>query len=193
MKTYVTSDLHFGHKNIHGPDGFVPTRTHFTATNDMNQALIDAWNAVVHRDDVVYHLGDLSLHMKKEDILSLVLQLKGTIYLVKGNHDSGRVMRYLERETYGKVHYIPMGDIVKRNGVQYLLTHYPQGLGERRKKIKNICGHIHNEVAKDANVLNVGVDSPEIPSSTFGSPILLEDAMDLVDEKHQKYWQTLNQ
>ena len=58
MKTWVTSDLHFGHKNIMS---FCPeTRARFK--NDvayMNNAMAEEWNHRVEPNDLVYILGEV--------------------------------------------------------------------------------------------------------------------------------------
>ena len=58
MKQYVTSDWHFGHNNICGPEGFVSTRKHFANAEEMNETIIANHNAVVTAADRTYHLGD---------------------------------------------------------------------------------------------------------------------------------------
>ena len=59
MKTWITSDLHFGHKNIMS---FCPqTRARFN--NDvayMNNAMVEEWNDKVQPEDTVYILGDVA-------------------------------------------------------------------------------------------------------------------------------------
>lgn len=182
---FITSDLHFGHHNICGPEGFCSTRRHFSDAEEMNQTIIENWNKVVKKDSVVYVLGDISMNMKPRDLVELVSQLKGQLYFVKGNHDSSRILNALNKEDRFSI--IPMGAIIKRNGIQYYLTHYPLGLGEGRRGIRNLCGHIHEQTAYDSNVLNVGIDSPEIDDVPFGTPIELSRAMHLVDMKHKKY------
>jgi hypothetical protein len=59
MKTYVTSDLHFGHANI---KKFCPiTRARFSDDTDhMNEVMIKEWNDIVEEKDVVYILGDVA-------------------------------------------------------------------------------------------------------------------------------------
>jgi calcineurin-like phosphoesterase family protein len=183
---YITSDLHFGHKNICGENGFCTTRKHFKDVDEMNEAIIENWNKKVNKNDKVYVLGDLCMNMKPNDLFETMNQLKGEIWLVKGNHDNNRIFKALVNGNPEKFKLIPMGDIVKRNGIQYYLTHYPQGLGEKRRKIRNLCGHIHEEIARDPNVMNVGIDSPEIDTKNFGEPVELQHAMDLLDEKFKK-------
>ena len=64
------------------------------------------------------------------------------------------------------------------------MTHYPLLLGGKRKKLRSFCGHIHDECAPDNNILNVGIDSPELSQGhRFGEPLLLEQAIELVELK----------
>ena len=53
----------------------------------MNRILIANFNAVVHKDDTVYILGDLAHHMQVEDINKIIGKLNGRKILIKGNHD----------------------------------------------------------------------------------------------------------
>lgn len=187
---YITSDLHFGHNNICGADGFCDTRTHFSSTAEMDEHLISALNSVLTNDDILYHLGDLSMNLKNPLVFEILTKINGQIHLVKGNHDSTRMLNYLARHNYklpngrDKFVFYQVGKTIKRNGKTYYLTHYPLGLGEQRKKLRSLCGHIHEEEAKEANVLNVGVDSPELPvDHPFGVPLSLDTAIGLVEAK----------
>lgn len=196
MAIYGTSDPHFDHDNIKGPNGFCKPRAHFKTVTEMNETIIKNWNKRVTNDDTVYLLGDLGIGRPKE-IFEWLVQLKGIIYIVKGNHDNSRLLKYIVNHSpmihgQSKFHIIEMGTIIKRNGIQYYLTHYPQGLGEHRRKIRNLCGHIHEFTAYDANVLNIGMDSPEIGDRPFGQPILLDDAFDLVDTKWESWYKHVN-
>lgn len=53
---WFTSDHHFGHENI-----IKYQRRPFDDAKQMDAAMIDAWNNVVAKDDLVYHLGDFTL------------------------------------------------------------------------------------------------------------------------------------
>lgn len=189
MKQFVTSDWHFGHKNICGENAFVPTRTQFKTVDDMNQAIIDAVNSVVTDEDELYHLGDISMK-KPADVFNFLSQIKGQIHLIKGNHDNRKHFNYLLSHNIilgsGKPKFVvyDVGFIKKSNGIQYFFTHYPLGLGEHRKTLRSLCGHIHDEVAREANCLNVGIDSPELPKGhPFAVPLELETAYALVEQK----------
>lgn len=194
---WVTSDTHFGHKNTFGENGFCATRAEFSSLEEMEDTIITNWNKAVGKLDTVYHLGDLAFRGTNKQVLALVSKLNGIIVLHEGNHDSANTLRYLEKNsplltlpngtTTKKIVVNQMGTRIKRNGIIYYLTHYPLGLGKFRRKIRNICGHIHEQEAYDPNVINVGVDSPEIEVELFGTPISLEEAMTLVGRKWENY------
>ena len=79
---FFTSDTHFFHENIirfsHRP---------FETVDEMNQALINRWNAKISKSDLVYHLGDFALKCTPDQARRVRNQLNGQIILVRGNHD----------------------------------------------------------------------------------------------------------
>lgn len=91
IKSFVISDLHFGHKNIISYCGR-PFRT----VEGMNLALIQRWNSVVSKADTVYCVGDFSFHGKSSDVKAILDQLNGNKYLIKGNHDNLSDAKYVE-------------------------------------------------------------------------------------------------
>jgi calcineurin-like phosphoesterase family protein len=78
---WFTSDHHWGHANI-----IRFCNRPFANVEDMNEALIENWNRVVGKNDVVYHLGDL-FWMPTAEAKAVREQLNGRIRLIKGNHD----------------------------------------------------------------------------------------------------------
>lgn len=55
MNNWVTSDLHFGHKNI-----IKYENRPFKDIEEMDKAIIELWNKTVKKDDKIYILGDFS-------------------------------------------------------------------------------------------------------------------------------------
>jgi calcineurin-like phosphoesterase family protein len=51
----------------------------------MDEALVQAWNAVIGEEDEVWHLGDVA--RRASDVPALLSQLNGTKHLVRGNND----------------------------------------------------------------------------------------------------------
>lgn len=82
MKTFFTSDLHFGHNNI-----IIYDKRPFDSVEDMDQELVRRWNSKVGTEDMVYVLGDMFLPIHKEYVCGILETLNGKIILVKGNHD----------------------------------------------------------------------------------------------------------
>ena len=62
-KIFVTSDLHFCHDRA-----FVYEPRGFSNVEEMNQAIVERWNAVVQPEDIVYVLGDIMLNNNEEGI-----------------------------------------------------------------------------------------------------------------------------
>ena len=95
-KVFVTSDTHYGHKNIcrgvtawRLPDGSIPidqTRD-FDTIEQMNESIISGINSVVGEDDVLIHLGDWSFG-GFENIQKFRDRIVcKEIHLILGNHD----------------------------------------------------------------------------------------------------------
>lgn len=190
---FITSDLHYGHRDICGPKGFCDRRIRFQSTNEMDEYLIEAHNSVVSESDVTYHLGDFSLNISRERVLELLNLMNGQVQFIKGNHDSTDVINYIKANNYDlsvgfeKFVVHEVGTIVKKNKKIYYMTHFPLQLGERRK-LRSLCGHTHEYAAEFPYALNIGVDSPELPHGhPFGVPLTLDVACELVEQKNTEW------
>ena len=82
---FFTSDLHFYHGNIMK---YCPKFRDFNDVNEMNEKLIELWNAVVGPEDTVYDLGDFAFCNKLKDLKSVARRLNGSHVLILGNHDT---------------------------------------------------------------------------------------------------------
>ena len=71
MANFYISDLHIGHENILRFDN-----RPFANVNEMNNKLIENWNARVRSDDTVYILGDF-IWAKESEWPSIVGSLAG--------------------------------------------------------------------------------------------------------------------
>lgn len=156
MKTFFTSDTHFGHANI-----IKYTNRPFASVWQMDEALINNWNGVVRRDDVVYHLGDLSFcsPRRTEEILS---RLNGRIHMVKGNHDK-RLHEFSTRfESISDFREIYVQDESADRGAQKIvLCHYAMKVWNKRHwGAWQLYGHSHGSLPEDpdARSCDVGVD-----------------------------------
>lgn len=133
-KTYFTSDWHLGHKNI------IKYRPQFKDIQDHDNTLINNFNSVVRKRDVVYFLGDI---LFTEESLELFKKLNYCRkVLILGNHD------YLSTKYYLEVFDEVRGFISFKN---YWLSHCPIHPQELRNRIGNIHGHLHASILKDTN------------------------------------------
>ena len=74
---FYTADLHFGYLPLVEKRGF-------TTVEEMDEALIAAWNRVVGEDDTVYLLGDIGWNNGYVPCRRLA-RLKGRKHLIRGN------------------------------------------------------------------------------------------------------------
>ena len=139
MKTFITSDLHFGHKNIMK---FCPvTRARF---NDdvayMNNQMVLEWNAKVQPEDLVYILGDVAF-MSGSDAGRIVNRLNGTKILVEGNHDRKTLQDATFRNAFAEVHkYLD----ITYDGHKCVMFHYPIAEWDQMHRgALHFHGHLH--------------------------------------------------
>lgn len=180
---FVTSDTHFFHDSLLGNSDFAPRP--FASVDEMNQTIVTHWNEKVGENDLVYHLGDVALYFFKpqrdayQAIFELLDLLHGHLVMIKGNHDSRALFKYLESKNYvfngmPKFQFEDVGVLLKYNHRQYYLTHYPLMLGIA-PQITNLHGHIHHYSVPIKENINVGIDAPELdylsPKPAFGTPL----------------------
>ena len=155
MTTYMTSDLHFDHKNI----------CKFTARQLVvdqeyhTEWLIDIWNTAVKNSDRIFHLGDFSFATKYEDIASIVKKLQGQKFFIKGNHDRSKVLEQLKADNLIQNWY--QYEEIKLAGTTACLFHFPIA-SWHKVGYGAIClhGHSHGSYTTDkGKILDVGIDS----------------------------------
>jgi calcineurin-like phosphoesterase family protein len=148
-RVYVISDLHFGHKKILGFSG--PLREG-TTVEEHDAILIDKWNSVVRKRDLVYILGDVA--MSRTAFHTCMPQLAGRKVLVRGNHDDLQCGEYLQ-------YFEDVKGIFKKNG--FWFSHAPVHPAELRG-CKNVHGHVHHATVTedgyvDTRYVNVCVEA----------------------------------
>lgn len=141
MKTYITSDLHFGHTNI---QKFCPkTRSRFRDVEDMNETLVQEWNAIVQPEDTVYILGDVAF-LPANQATAIVRRLKGQKILIEGNHDVKLLRDPGFRSCFTEVHkYLRL----IHNKQLVILFHYPIHFDwdQSHRGSVHFYGHVHGK------------------------------------------------
>jgi len=142
MKTFVTSDLHFGHVNI---QKFCPnTRGHYRDVNHMNEEMIREWNATVSPEDTTYILGDVAF-MSGYEASKIVNRLNGKKILIEGNHDRKTLMDVNFRDAFAEIHKYLW---ISYNSVQVIMFHYPIAEWDQMHRGSvHFHGHLHGNTS----------------------------------------------
>ncbi len=125
------ADLHFGHENMARHRGFA-------SAAEQDEYIVAQWNKTVHKRDITYILGDVTMEKANYDILD---RLNGMKRVVLGNHD--------KQEDTAKLmsHVNSVAGMVQYKGI--FLTHCPIHPMELDYRVRyNIHGHIHSKVVE---------------------------------------------
>lgn len=130
-KTWLITDTHWNHEMLIR-EGHRPP--------DFNERIKAQWKRLVQPHDLVYHLGDVILGMNGT-LGSILSDLPGTKFLVRGNHDHESNGWYL-RHGFS---FVAQG--ILHGGVW--LTHAPQ-TQLPDGAVLNVHGHLHNDHVRAA-------------------------------------------
>lgn len=132
-------------------------------TEEMDDALVDRWNADVRPKDKVYHVGDVAINRKA---LKTLARLNGEKILIKGNHDLFRLEDYTP-------YFRDIRGVARLEN--FVLTHIPIHPVSIERWTGNFHGHLHS-----ARVLLDGKIDPRYlclcVEHTDFRPISFEDA-----------------
>jgi calcineurin-like phosphoesterase family protein len=136
---FLVSDTHFGHKGVchfTRNDGVTKLRPYDTP-EEMDEAMVKAWNERVGPKDKVYHLGDVVINRKS---LATMARLNGDKVLIRGNHDIFPDDEYRKYFRELRAYHVVEGMIFSH------IPLHPESLGRFGV---NIHGHLHaNRVMK---------------------------------------------
>lgn len=149
MNIWLTADTHLGHANIIRYCG-----RPFSSVEEMDEHLIQEWNANVKREDVVYHLGDFCF---KGDPRRYLQRLNGSIHLILGNHDNEKKLRPLVGDT--NLMAVDVNYMLKINGQKIFMSHYPhRSWPDAFHGAFHAFGHVHGTLDPLGKSIDVGVD-----------------------------------
>jgi len=172
---FLVSDTHFGHKGVchfTRSDGVTKLRP-WDTPEEMDEAMVKAWNERVKPTDKVYHLGDVVINRKA---LVTMSRLNGDKVLIRGNHDIFRDDEY-------RLYFRELRAYHVMNGM--ILSHIPIHEESLGRFGVNIHGHLHdNRVMKAGPAAGEFVNKVVDPryhcvcvEHTDFAPILFEDVM----------------
>ncbi len=147
MTTFLISDTHFSHEGIIRLCG-----RPFSDVREMDDAMLDAWNSVVRRDDTVIHLGDFAHRAAAARLPKLFNALNGKKHLIKGNHD-GESTLTLPWESVNDVLHASIDSTVMT------LCHYAWRTWPRQRRgALMLFGHSHGRLPGNRQTMDLGVD-----------------------------------
>lgn len=162
-RVFGISDLHLGHQNMALKRGFLTVEDH-------DKHIIESWNKVVNKKDVVYILGDITMENSRH--YYLLDKMKGVKKVILGNHDRHQDVNELLK------HVSSVSGMDKRNG--FILTHCPIHESQLERFYMNIHGHVHEKTLQDERYINL---SCEVIDYT---PVLLSNYVNKNGEKKLK-------
>ena len=170
---YFTSDTHYGHANI-----IKYCARPFESVDEMDEALIKAYNSVVTPNDTVYHLGDFCMGGRKPE--EYLCRLNGKMFLLPGNHD--KVERFTGKYTrHNEV--IIMTELVRASlsGQYMTLCHYALRVWDKAHYGSwNLHGHSDGTLLGHGKQQDVGVDA----LGYLGyRPISITELQELMDKR----------
>jgi calcineurin-like phosphoesterase family protein len=187
-KVWITSDTHYGHKNIvrgttnwRTQDGEVPVEStrDFQTIEQMNWRMIDGINNFISQDDTLIMLGDVSFGGFENIDIFLDRLICKNIHLIVGNHDHHieNNREDIQNRFLSVNHYLE----VKINDRSFVLCHYPlQSWNGLNKGVIHIHGHVHlspNKKFGNGKRMDVGVDGNGM------DPYNINDIIKMMDKR----------
>jgi calcineurin-like phosphoesterase family protein len=148
---WFTSDTHFNAQRT-----LDLSKRPFNDLNEMNSTLVNNWNNVVGKNDIVFHLGDFGDYRFREF-------LNGEIILVKGNYERYYKEEFEKYKDYFKDYYEMTYSIcIPKTDSVYILnmSHEPHIIKNFKLNENNfnLFGHVHKLCMIKPYGLNVGTD-----------------------------------
>lgn len=148
----------------------------YKAVRNHDETLIKNWNNIVGKGDLVYHLGDLSLHKDISVAADWLHAFNGKIFFVRGNHDSVADKLYnLYPDKFAA--YKDYHSFTLKGVGTFILSHYAFHTWDRQHHGSiHLYAHSHgkllgSEYDRINNCTDVGVDTNNY------TPLTIEDVM----------------
>jgi calcineurin-like phosphoesterase family protein len=174
---FLVSDTHFGHAGVcrfTRNDGVTKLRP-WDSAEEMDEAMVKAWNERVRPADKVYHLGDVVINRRA---LGIMRRLNGDKVLIRGNHDIFPDVEYREHFRELRAYHVMNGMI---------LSHIPIHSESLGRFGTNIHGHLHaNRVmlpgfnGKITDIVDTRYHCVCVEQTDF-APILFEDVIKRIE------------
>lgn len=177
MATFFTADTHFGDTHI------LRRRTAFSTVAEHDAALIVAWNEVVSPDDEVWHIGDFAAGASRTECGRIFAELNGTKRLVRGNHDTNRVLNLPWHEPPLESARITVHDGAGHEWRLYLAHYAHRAWPGLWRGTRHLYGHTHGTLPDTRFSCDVGVDAWAHRPVGITRIIARQDAAEMLPEE----------
>ena len=180
MTTFITSDLHFGHKNILK---YMPLSRLAGSSPEMDQLIIDTINDNVRQNDELWILGDVFFYHDQDECRHILGRINcKNIHLVLGNHDS-IIKKYPSLAAMFKS--VQDYKVLRYNKRKIVLSHFPiHSWDSKSHGSIHFHGHQHSHKMVMENRMDIGWDS------ILGGGIWkLDNAIAVVDSFNQSWFE----
>lgn len=178
LATFFTADTHFGDPHIvryrRGVFGTVETH---------DAALIARWNETVGADDEVWHLGDFAANASREHCAAMFARLNGRKRLVRGNHDTNRVLELPWAAPPVESTRLDARDTKGRDWRLFLAHYAHRAWPGLWRGTRHLYGHTHASLPDTTRSCDVGVDAWDYRPVALAAIIARQDAAELVPEE----------
>lgn len=178
-KVWFSGDFHLGHANV-----IRYSNRPWIMVNEMNDGLIERWNALVGKNDSVYFLGDFCLTSKIELVDEWFGRLNGQWRIIIGNHDKGWLKKFDKLKNKDKIkwvkHYAERTFVVDGVKYKFVLCHFPM-LFWHNSHHGSIMLHGHSH--GNANSHNEGLRRMDVGVDCNNwYPVLLENIVTMMKD-----------
>lgn len=153
---YFTSDTHFSHKNV-----IQYSNRPFNSVEEMDETLIQNWNAVVKPSSTIWHLGDFCLGQQSK-ILEILQRLNGHKHLILGNHDKRIVSNPQEFMGVGLFESVQYYKELDLKPLTILFHYSARTWNKAHYGTHYLYGHSHGSSRPWGKSVDVGVDATAI-------------------------------
>ncbi|MGU3538063.1 metallophosphoesterase [Methylobacterium sp. A54F] len=154
MPVFFVADTHFGDTAL-----VRRRRTMFGSVEEHDEALIGRWNAVVSDGDEVWHLGDFAADATREHCAAVFSRLNGIKRLVRGNHDTNRVLELPWAAPPVETARVTVEDDSGQPW-RLFLSHYPhRSWPGFWRETRHLYGHTHACLPDTSRSCDVGADA----------------------------------
>lgn len=183
---WFTADHHLGHENI-----LSFCNRPFASVDEMNNALVAAWNKVVAPGDTVYHLGDFTLSYRPA-AAAFFSRLNGYINIVAPQFHHDKRWIPAVSDNYNYYSHSSVGDAAVdileslatlEFNPPIALCHFPVAQWDRRHHgAWHLHGHSHGNYQGEGKILDVGVDNI---ARIYGEyrPVSLNEVREYMEER----------